>query len=122
VAHTFSPVNIDAAGVAKLVDRSGGISIGFPAITMSVRAPQKGASNYKVVAKVSVPVLEATSPSTATGIQPAPTVAYTLLGTCEFVLPDRSTLQERTNVLAYLKNFLANTNLDTAVKTYEAIY
>lgn len=122
VNHTFSPVNIDAAGVAKLVDRSGGISIGFPAITLSVKSPTKGSRNYRVMAKVVVPTLEVTSPSTGSGIQPAPTKAYDILGTIEFVLPERSTLLERQNAYAYLKNFLANANVSSAVQTFETIY
>lgn len=122
LSHTFSPVNIDAAGVAKLADRSGGISVGFPIITLSVRNPSKDSKNYRVTAKVVLPVLEVTSPSTGTGIQPAPTKAYDLLGTLEFVLPERSTLLERQHLYAYVKNFLANTNVSNAVQTFETIY
>lgn len=122
VVHTFSPVNIDSVGVAKLVDRSGGIAIGFPVLTMSVRSPSKGSRNYRVIAKIVVPTLEVTSPSTGTGIQPAPTKAYDILGTLEFVLPERSTVQERKNAYAYLKNWMANANMIQAVETFEAIY
>lgn len=122
VTHTFSPVNIDSVGVSKLVDRSGGIAIGFPALTISVRSPSKGSKNYRVIAKVVVPTLEVTSPSTGTGIQPAPMKAYDILGTLEFVLPERSTLAERKNVFAYVKNLMANANLVNAVETFEAIY
>lgn len=122
VNHTFSPVNIDAAGVAKLADRSGGISVGFPVITLSVRNPSSTSKNYRVTAKVVVPTLEVTSPSTGTGIQPAPTKAYDLFATLEFVLPERSTLLERQHLYAYVKNFLANANVSNAVQTFEAIY
>lgn len=122
VVHTFSPVNIDVAGVAKLADRSSGISLGFPMLTLSIRPPLKGAKNYRVVGKVVRPTLEVTSPSTTTGIQPAPTKAYDLLGTIEFVLPDRSLPAERDDILAYMTNLLANTNLRNMVKTFEAIY
>lgn len=122
VVHTFSPVSVDAAGVAKLVDRSGGIAIGFPTLTMSVRSPSKGSKNYRVLAKIVQPTLEVTSPSTGTGIQPAPTKAYDLLGTIEFVLPERSTAAERKNIYAYVKNLMANANLSNAVETFETIY
>lgn len=122
VAHTFSPVKIDASGVATLADRSGGIAIGFPIITLSVRAPSKTSRNYKVIGKVLVPTLEVTSPSTATGIQPQPTKAYDLMGYFEFVLPERSTVAERKDLLAYVKNLLANTNVVSAVETFETIY
>lgn len=122
VSRTFSPISIDVAGVAKLADRSTGIAIGFPVISLSCRAPSKASRNFRVSGKVVVPTLEATSPSTATGIQPAPTKAYELLGTFEFVLPERSTLAERTNVIAFVKNFMASTAVDTAVKQFETIY
>lgn len=122
VNHTFAPVTIDSAGVAKLVDRASGISIGFPALTMSVRPPAKGGRNHRVMAKIVVPTLEATSPSTASGIQPAPTKAYECIATVEFVLPDRCTVQERTNVLAYMKNLFANANLVNAVTNLETMY
>jgi hypothetical protein len=57
VNHTFSPDGIDGAGVAAWVDRSGGIALGFPKITLSMRSPSKTNRNYRMVAKVVVPVL-----------------------------------------------------------------
>lgn len=120
--RTFSPVNIDAAGVAKLADRSSGIAIGFPVLTLSLRSPTSGSRNYKVVGKLVIPTLEATSPSTATGIQPAPTKAYDSMGTFEFVLPERSTPVERNNLLALMRSALANVNVTNAVQTFETIY
>lgn len=122
VNHTFSPIKIDAVGVASLADRVGGIAIGFPTLSLLVRNSSKTSKNYRVSAKIVVPTLEATSPSTATGIQPAPTKAYDCMATIEFVLPERSTAAERANVLAYVKNFLANANVTNAVNSFEAIY
>lgn len=122
VAHVFAPVNIDAAGMAKWADRSSGIALGFPVITELVRNPTKESRNYKVSLKVVVPTLEVTSPSTSTGIQPAPTLAYNLMATIEFVLPERSTLQERKNLLAYMKNLLATGTVTSAVESFEPTY
>ena len=123
VAHTFNPVNIDQQGVAKWADRSGGIALGFPIITFSMKNPTKQSRNYRVVVKVTTPVLEQTSPSTATGIQPAPTKAYDLIFNGEFVLPERSTLAERNNILAYVKNFFANAAvIPPALQSFEAVY
>nr|QDH87892.1 MAG: hypothetical protein H2RhizoLitter493524_000002 [Leviviridae sp.] len=124
VAHTFSPVNIDQAGVAKWADRSSGIALGFPALSFSQKTPNpKGARNYKMSIKVVLPVLEVTSPSTSTGIQPAPTKAYDLIATVDFTLPERSTLAQRNDLLAYVKNFLANAAVVTpAVQNFESVY
>lgn len=120
--HTFSPVNIDSTGIAKWADRSGGIALGFPVVTLSLRSPTKASRNYKLTAKVVTPVLEVTSPSTATGIQPAPTKAYDLLATIDIVLPERSTALQRNDLLAYLKNFLANAVITNAVGSFESVY
>lgn len=124
VAHTFSPDNIDQNGVARWADRSGGIAIGMPTITESIKRPSaKGSRSYRVVTKVTVPVLEQTSPSTATGIQPAPTKAFDLIFNGEFVLPERSTLAQRNDLLAYVKNFFANTAvIPPAVQQFESVY
>lgn len=122
VNHTFSPVRIDSAGVAKWVDRVGGIAIGFPTVTLSIREPSKGQKDYKVIRKVVVPVLDISSPSTSTGIQPAPSRAFELKCTTEWALPERSTAAQRADLLAYCKNFDATTVLTDCVKNFEAIY
>lgn len=121
-AHTFGVVNVDAAGIAKWVDRASGIALGFPQITLSLRQPTKGSRNYKLMAKILVPTLEVTSPSTSTGIQPAPTLAYNHLATIEMIMPERGSALERANALAYLKNFLAHANFTNAVSILEPVW
>jgi len=82
-------------GVAKWADKSGGIPVGYPTFTMSVREPTKASRVYKVTAKLDIPTLEQTSASTASGIQPAPTKAYSCQAVMEFLLPERSSNAER---------------------------
>lgn len=123
VAHTFAPVTIDAQGVAKWADRSTGISVGFPGLSYSLKNPSGQSRSYKMTAKVTLPVLEQTSPSTSTGIQPAPTVAYNCIANIELVLPERSTLADRKNLIAFVRNYLANAAVITAgVENYETVY
>ena len=121
VSKTFNPVNIKN-DVAMYADRSGGISLGNAAITISVRQPTSKSRLWKVTAKVVTPVLEVTAPSTATGIQPAPTLAYNLISYHEFVLPERSTLAERKNILAFAKNLLGHAVMTSAVHDLESVY
>lgn len=109
VDRTFSPEGFSLPGVAKWVDRSGGIQIGFPTLTLSVRAPTKESRITRVQAKLVVPTLEVTSPSTATGIQPAPTKAYDCTANLEVMLPERSTLAERTVLFNNLLSLLCTT-------------
>lgn len=122
VAHTFSPVNIDALGIAKWADRVDGIAIGYPTVSLLMRQPNKVTRNYKLSLKVICPTLEVTSPSTGTGIQPAPTKAYDTFATVEIVLPERSTKQQRKDMLAFLKNSLANAVITAAVEDFESVY
>jgi hypothetical protein len=39
-----------------------------------------------------------------------------------FFLPERSTLQDRKHILAYVKNLLANSLVTSLVETQETIY
>lgn len=130
VAHTFNPSGPDKNGVTYLYDRSGGIAIGFPSLALDLREPlpaKAGQASYanrifRATAKVVFPVLEVTSPTTGTGIQPAPTKSYDMTVKIEFLLPERSSLQNRKDILAYAKNILANGNMTSLVQDLEAIY
>jgi len=107
VAHTFKARNI-TNGIAKWQDISGGIAIGYPLITAAVREPSKETQNYKVSLKVVVPVLETISGTSYAGIVAAPQKAYDCTCVMDFILPARSTTAVRKDVLAYVKNLLAN--------------
>lgn len=122
VNHTFAPVGIDQASVAKWADRSGGIALGFPVVSFSLRSPSKGTRSFRLTAKVVTPVLEVTSPSTSTGIQPAPTLAYNLIANVDIVLPERSTVAQRKDLVAFLKNYLATATIQNAVESFEQVY
>lgn len=121
--HTFNPVGISPDGVASWADRSGGIALGYPVVSVRMKTPSAGSRNYRITAKVVTPILEVTSPSTASGIQPAPTKAYDLIGTMEFVIPERSTLAQRKDFIAFVRNFLATASVITpAVNDFENVY
>lgn len=121
VNHTFAPA-IVTSPLVEFHDRVGGIVAGFGRISFGVRPPTKGSDAYKMTIKVVVPTLEQTSPSTATGIQPAPTRAYDLLSVVDLVFPTRSTLAERKNLFAYLKNLLAKAESTLLVENFEMPY
>jgi hypothetical protein len=123
VAHTFGPVtSSDPNGVAVWTDRATGVAVGFPVLTMKLRAPSKGSRNYKLTSKVKLPVLNVTSPSTGTGIQPLPSVAYNIEANIEFVLPEASLLADRKDFFAFVKNYLANAVWTSAVENYEEVF
>lgn len=136
VDSTLNPEGINPQGVAAWVDRSGGIAIGYPRLTLSVRPPSKASRVYKVQMKLVLPTLEQTSPSTMTGIQPAPTKAYDCACIMEWFLPERSTLAERQKLFSQVSSLFARTvnasddvptdstgsPLENAVTTFENVF
>ena len=123
VAHTFAPVTShDANGVAIWTDRSTGVAVGFPELSFKLASPSKASRNYKVTAKVTLPVLNVTSPSTGTGIQPLPSVAYSLIADVKLTIPEATLLADRKDFFAYVKNFLANAVWTAAVENYEEVF
>lgn len=128
VAHTFTPSNPDQNGTNYWYDRSGGIALGFPEISQNLRepAPNGRVSSsdrvHRAKIKATLPIMEVTSPTTGTGIQPAPTKAYELVFNGEFILPERSTLQNRKDILAYAKNLMAHATVSSLVLDLEGSY
>lgn len=129
VAHTFNPVGPDKNGVQFYHDQSGGIAIGFPSISLDLKVPgqaipgqsSKASRVYRASFKMILPILEVTT-SSATGIEPAPTKAYDLTVKGEFILPERSTLDNRKDILAYARNLLATTVISALVHNLEKVY
>lgn len=121
VAHTFAPVNL-IGNAANFADRSGGIAVGYPTVLATMSLPSKTSRLYKARFKVVLPVLETVSNSTMSGILPAPTKAYDLTADMTFFMPERSTLADRKNILAYAKNLLANAVVTALVENNETVY
>jgi hypothetical protein len=115
---TFDPEGFVSPGVARYVDRSGGIPAGFPSISLSIRKPTKQSRLYKVLAKLAIPRMSATSTSTNTGIEPAPDVAYTCQANMEFLIPERATAAERALFLSEVMSmFMTTINASDDVPT-----
>lgn len=105
VNHTFTPIGKDANGVFWFEDSSQATPAGFWRIGVDVRRPAlaqpgmpTGQRNYKVKVTLYQPTLENVSNSTVTGIAPAPTIAYTQKFSCEYLMPERTSGQNRKDV------------------------
>lgn len=107
--RTFSPAGTDRNGVAWWEERSGTYRIGFPRFSMSHRAPTKTSRIDRVQAKLELPVLESVAGDDSNGFTPAPVVAYTLTANIEFLLPDRSSVADRTRLMGGLISLLSKT-------------
>lgn len=123
VNRTFAPLMVNKDGVAFHENRVSGIQIGYDTLTIGLRRATKVAPTNKLSVKLELPTLEVTSPSTSSGIQPAPTRAYTCTAFVEFLLPDRSTAQNREDLIVLLRNALtAGGQVATCVENLEAVY
>lgn len=90
---TFGPEGRLAGDVMKWVDRSAGIVLGYPTLTMGMRRPTKDSQLTKTQVKFFYPILETVDP--AVGIF-GPKLAYTLQAHMDLIVPTRATLAERT--------------------------
>lgn len=107
VTHTYEPVGYVREGVARWVDRSGGIQVGYPWVELSVRNPvNNGARMNRITLTFALPTLEQTSASTASGIQPAATKAYDHFFKGEWLFPERGLRWERVAMLRLLISLL----------------
>jgi hypothetical protein len=122
VNHTYFPLPTLKNQILSWIDRTQAIVLGQNRLTLDQKPSTRQSPVRKYHWKLETPVLEVTSPSTATGIQPAPTLAYTLIGNIELVAPDRSTLQERKDLLAQLRDLIDESIVTTQFQDGDNIY
>lgn len=122
VAHTFDPSGKDGNGVALFHDRSLGIPLGFPKISLDLSSSNGGANVYRVKIRVDVPTLKAQTGTTAAGYSPEPKVDYTCRGHVEFIIPYQSTAATRADILAYVQNLLADGVVTSMVEDIEDVW
>lgn len=129
VNHTFVPIGRDAKGVNWLVDQSQSNAVGYWRIsieTVQPPPPVSGTSSnertYRVKVGIHEPVLETNGDSSASGIIPAPTVAYIPRSFAEYVIPERSSLQNRKDLWKMFANLQDNTQIQQAVESLVTFY
>ncbi len=122
VNHVFYPI-VKKGEVLFWVDRTvTTVPIGQDQLSLLQKAPSKQSKNYKFTWKLQKRTLEQTSPSTASGIQPAPTLAYDNICTIEIVVNERSTLQERKDLLTEARDLLGEAVVTNLVQDLDLIY
>lgn len=125
VAHTFAPAKTQA-DMALLEDRTAGIYIGYNKLTFMLTRPtgpsKEATRNLKLSVKIETPKLETVSNNTVSGIAPAPTISYRPVVELICTFPERSSLQDRKDLQAYIKNVLSNSFVTDAFEKYELPY
>lgn len=117
VAHTFAVKSNDNQ-VSTFEDRVGGVPVGFGKLIVRT---SETADQRTVKIDILVPVLEAVSGANASGFTPPAKVAYQNLGKLEFRTSLRSTLQQRKDIVAYVKNAAALALVGSLVADSEEI-
>lgn len=128
VVHTFVPVGPDQKGAWWWEDQSTASPIGYNRISMQlIRSgnPAAGTSAGERVNRVKVglhtPKLETISNNSA-GLIPPAQVAYVPRCNVEFIIPDRSILQDRKDLRKFLDFLAAEAQLTAMVETLQNVY
>ena len=124
VNHTFVPLGPDRDGVFWWEDQSQASPIGFWRISYTLKRPSVGAAGtasnqrtYRATIGLHEPILENVTNNTVSGIAPAPTVSYVPRSFVEFVMPERSSLQNRKDLRKMAYNLLNESQLIALVET-----
>lgn len=117
VAKTFK-VKMNDNMTSLWEERSGGIPLGYATVKLQTKDTQ---TVRKVMLWVAIPTLEAVAGANEAGFTPAAKVAYTHRSYQEFILPQRGTLDERKNLIAFHTNGLSNATIQLVVKDGEEI-
>jgi hypothetical protein len=118
VTHTFVPLGPDKDGVFWFEDQSQASPVGFWRISLQLKCPpvatagQSSAQRtFRAVVGLHTPTLENVTNNTVSGISPAPTVSYVPRCFTEYIMPERSSLQNRKD----LRKIMANLQADAQV-------
>jgi hypothetical protein len=99
-----------------------GAPVGFYQIQTSLSPASKGRATYRLDLKLATPVMEVLSNASLTGYDPKPAVAYVPMFQGTFVLPERSTLQERKNLRKMVYELLNNALIVSAAEDLDFPY
>lgn len=95
---------------------NGGYPVGAGVASLSVKENGNGVT--RVTGKLVLPTLEGVAGDDEGGFTPPPTKAFEALGEFSFVLPNRTSLQNRKDLKAMLLDFIGDAIVTAAVESY----
>lgn len=129
VSHTFIPIGKDQNGVYWFEDQSQANAIGFWKISIEVKKPLPGAPGAKSgtdrVIRVKLGIHEPSMETLGTsdsGLPPPPTISYISRSSSEFILPERSSLQNRKDLRKMTGNLISDAQVVAAVENLIPVY
>lgn len=129
VNHTFIPMGKDPNGVYWFEDQSASSPIGYWKLSIEVKKPLPGAPGAKSgsdrVVRVNYalhePALE-TLGTSDNGLTPPPTISYITRCTGTYIIPERSTLQNRKDIRKMISGLNDSAIMVSVVEQLQAIY
>lgn len=128
VNHTFIPLGPDTNGVWWFEDQSQISPVGYWRVSIQLtraKNPAVGASADDRIARVKVglhePSLETMSNNSA-GITPSPVVAFIVRNLNEYILPERSSLQNRKDIRKMSQSLLGDPQVVAAIEQLQSVY
>lgn len=118
VTHTFNPSSVKG-DVASYANQAPLLPIGYELIGATLTDPAGKSTVYRVNVRLRMPVLKTT---TDTGGNSTTTVDYFTDVSCDFLLPQRSTLQNRKDVRKMFASLLADPQIVGMVENLQHIY
>lgn len=127
VAHTFTPLGRDEKSVYWFEQTTPAPANPLGAKRIGYRQERvydnqrRLTGESRVILTLSLPTLEVVGNS-STGITPPPTLSYIEKARMEFVLPERSTTQERKDTRVLAANLLAHAMVVSAIDSLQPSY
>lgn len=129
VNHTFIPIGYDVKNIFWFEDQSQSNPSGFWRISVEVKRPGQAGSGtssegrtYRTRCGLHEPVMANITNSTVSGVLPAPQVAYIPRAFTEYVIPERSSLQERKDLSKMTPLLLQNSLIRNVVEDLQLLY
>lgn len=126
VTHSFQPKRVGDGGgnssSAEWEDRVTGVYDGFSRIKTDISFPTASRDTIRARIRFSIPVMDVITNSAATGIAPAPSVAYQPMVDCTFVLPKQSSLAVRKDLRKMFAQLLADPAIVAMLEQIESPY
>lgn len=126
VNHSFTPLGPDKDGIQWFEQTTPAPANALAAkrVSVSIKRAVPGKQQNgvaRLILRLWYPVMETLSTSDS-GIIPPPTVAYQLYAEVRYVIPERSTEQERKNLRVLLINFGASGIITDVLQKLQPLY
>lgn len=120
--HTFVPDQPQiGSSPAVWYEKTASSITGFQQVTM-LNTYNSGTGTARVTIRIALPVLSAPGAGCCVDGKLPPGVAYITRATVEFLIPAAAVLQDKKDILAYVKNFLATPVALNAVTIGEKVW